>query len=159
MKSSEKRIAVIGVGNLLLGDEGVGVHTVAELKKNILPPAVKVIDGGTAGIDLLYHLEDANYAIIVDCIQADAAAGTIFRIPFEELATGSPAETVSLHDLSLKDMLFLAKYLGRLPPTVIYGVQPETVRFSDQPSQSVRGAIPRLIELIKEEICNLMKEI
>lgn len=156
MPDSEKKIVVIGVGNLLLADEGVGIHAVNELKKEPFLPFVEIVDGGTAGIDLLFLLENAGYAVIIDCIEAKAEPGTIFRIPAEELILQSPAQMISLHDINLVEVLSLAKNLGKLPPTVIYGVQPGEISFSTQLTSAVDKILPRLVQLVKQEISSLI---
>jgi len=157
MSGEEKRIVVIGVGNLLLGDDGAGIHAINELKKDAFPDRVKIVDGGTAGIDLLYWLEDAEYAIIIDCLEAGDEPGAIFRIPAEEIAFNSSAQIISLHDLNLQEVLYMANKLGKLPPTVIYGIQPGEITFCDGLSDAVNTALPSLINLIKEEINQTIK--
>jgi len=156
MPESDKKIVVIGVGNLLLADEGIGIHAVDELKKENLPPFVEIIDGGTAGIDLLFLLEDANYAIIIDCVEAGTEPGTILRIPVEELVLQPPAQVISLHDINLVEVLSMAKSLGKLPETVIFGVQPGEICFDTELTTAVNNSLPRLIELVKREISRLI---
>jgi len=148
----KKRIVVLGVGNLLLGDEGIGIHAINELMKESFGDNVRIVDAGTAGIDLLFWLEDTDYAIIVDCVDADAEPGTIFRLPAEELILDAPGKIASLHEINLPEVLSTAKKLGRLPPTVIYGVQGEKIDFCDRLSPQVKKALPRLLELIRQEI-------
>lgn len=158
MKSKDKkRIVILGVGNALLGDEGVGIHVINELKNESFAPSVKIIDGGTAGIDLLFWLEDADYVIIIDCMEANAAPGAIFRLSADELLLNTSGQISSLHDLNLPEMLFIAKNLGKLPPTIIYGVQPQRITLSDQLSPAVHRILPRLLQLIRQEI-NIKKD-
>lgn len=152
MPEEKKRIVVLGVGNLLLGDEGVGIHAINELRKEPFDDHVKIIDGGTTGIDLLFWLEEADYIIIIDCIEADAEPGTIFRLPAEELVLNASSQIASLHEINLLEVLFTAKKLGRLPPTVIYGVQGKKIGFCDQLSPQVNKVLPRLVQLIRQEI-------
>ncbi len=156
MPESDKKIVVIGVGNLLLADEGIGIHAAQELKKETFPPIVEIIDGGTAGIDLLFVLEDARYAIIIDCVEAGTEPGTILRMPVEELILQSPAQIISLHDINLAEVLSMAKSLGKLPGTVIFGVQPGEICFGTELTPVVNDSLPRLIELVKHEISRLI---
>lgn len=157
MSGEEQRIVVIGVGNLLLGDDGAGIHAINALKKDSFPAGVKIVDGGTAGIDLLYWLEDAEYAIIIDCLEAGEEPGAIFRIPAEEIAFNSSDQIISLHDLNLQEVLYMVNKLGKLPPTIIYGIQPGEITFCDSLSSAVNNALPSLIKLIKEEINQAIK--
>lgn len=152
MSEEKKRIVILGVGNLLLGDEGVGIHAINELKNESFSPSVKIIDGGTAGIDLLFWLEDADYVIIIDCMEANAEPGSIYRLPADELILNASGNNISLHEISLQEILFIAKKIGKLPPTVIYGVQPKIITLSDQLSPAVNRILPRLLQLIRQEI-------
>lgn len=152
MLKNGKKIKVIGVGNLLLGDEGVGIHAVNELKKTSFGLDVEIIDGGTAGIDLLFVLEGAGCVIIIDCLEAGTEPGTLFRVPAEEIITGPSREKYSLHDIDLAEVLSLADRLGVLPATIIYGVQPGEISFKLELTPEVQKALPRLVQLIEKEI-------
>lgn len=156
MLGREKKIVVIGVGNVLLADEGVGIHAALALKKESFPPLVEIIDGGVAGIDLLFLLEDAHSAILIDCVEAGARAGAILRIPVEELVLQAPAQAISLHDIKLVEVLSMAKALDKLPGTVIFGVQPAEICFGTELTPAVKDSLPRLLELVKGEIGRLM---
>lgn len=155
MPEKKKKVVVLGVGNLLLGDEGVGIHVINKLKNEYFPSSITFIDGGTAGIDLLFFLEDADYVVIIDCMEGSAEPGTIFRLPADKLIPKESGNIASLHGIGLQEMLFIAKKTGKLPPSVIYGVQPKTVTLGDQLSPEVNGSIPRLLQLIRQEINSL----
>lgn len=146
------KLAVIGVGNLLLGDEGVGIHAVNELMNTPLKSIIKIIDGGTAGIDLLFWLEDLDYAIIVDCMDAGEKPGTILRFPVEEPVPVMIDGIMSIHDMGLWEVLSYGKIYGKLPSIVVYGVQPDVISFDTALSPEVKKALPRLLQLIKKEI-------
>lgn len=152
MPGNSKRIAVVGIGNYLLSDEGVGIHAVKKLMKETLPPYVEIIDGGTAGIDLLLWMEEAKYVVIIDCIEAEAEPGTIFRLNAEEIPLSQNRSIFSLHDLKLPAVLSLAKRLGNMPTVVIYGVQPAIINPGIQLSPRVQDSLPRLLQMVKKEI-------
>lgn len=156
MSDHEKNLVIIGVGNYLQADEGVGIHAINALSKEKLDARVKLVDGGTAGIDLLFWLEDAGFAIIIDCIDAKAVPGTIFRLTDEEmifsLKEDYKGKGFSLHDTDLKDVLLTAKLLNMLPPTIIFGIQPRKITVSQHLSVSVKKALPKLIQVVKKEI-------
>jgi len=171
---------VLGLGNLLLGDEGVGVHAIRYLQaqKVELPPEVELVDGGTAGLDLLPILEGAEQVIIVDAVRAGGAPGSIYRLGPEALrARGqskdkdqdqgdnhncnpnpelepSPAVPLSLHQLSLEEVLRAGEFLGMdiLPKITIIGVEPKRIAPTIELSSELERALPRLIEAILEEI-------
>lgn len=151
-RSGKKRVAVIGVGNLLLRDDGVGIHAVQRLAAMSLPPEVVVIDAGTAGLGLLPYLEEADMVVLIDCLNADAEPGTIYRIPATELDLNRSGEAISMHDVALEDVLTLAKSLGKLPPTMIYGVQPAEIVWGMGLSPQVAGVLPRLADLVRRDV-------
>lgn len=155
-QENSKKVLLIGVGNLLLGDEGIGIHFIQEMRKELLPRNVKLVDGGTAGIELLYWLEEADYAIIVDCVEAGVGAGTILRVPTDELLLESTGQIISLHDINLSEVLLLATKMNTLPPAIIFGVQPEFIGYQTELSPTLHNTLPRLIELIKKEIFRIL---
>jgi hydrogenase maturation protease len=161
MSDYKKNLVIIGVGNYLQADEGVGIHAINELSKEKLDARVKLVDGGTAGIDLLFWLEGAGFVIIIDCLEAKAEPGTIFRLTAEEmilsLKEAPKRKGFSLHDIDLKDVLLVAKRLNMLPPTIIFGIQPREITVSHHLSGPVKRALPKLIQVVKEEISLQLK--
>ncbi|HAG10931.1 MAG TPA: Ni,Fe-hydrogenase maturation factor [Desulfotomaculum sp.] len=160
MPENGKKLVVIGIGNFLQGDEGVGVHAVDELSKENLDPRVEIIDGGAAGFDLLFLLEDADFAIIIDCMEARLEPGTIFRLTAEELFLSAKTDTMrnklSLHETYLPEVLLAAKELNKLPPTIIFGIQPKEITISCSLSAPVQKALPKLFRAVKKEISELL---
>ncbi|MGB9886243.1 MAG: HyaD/HybD family hydrogenase maturation endopeptidase [Moorellales bacterium] len=151
------KITVIGLGNLLLGDEGVGIHALRELSRlEDWPPGVEFVDAGTAGLDLLPFFDGAELVIIIDCIKAEGTPGAVYRFPLEVLENSSPnagAEIMSLHDLDLNYVLRLLRVLGRAPTrVVIYGVEPKEIAWGLELSTTVAQALPRLVEAVRQEI-------
>lgn len=150
---SERGILVLGLGNLLLADEGVGIHAVRELQKRALPPEVDVIDGGTAGLSLLDLMQGYKRVIIVDAVDAGEEPGTILRFSPQEVASGAQAFPMSLHQAEVLKVLELATYLGQpLPPIVIYGVQPQAIDWSTELSPTLQAGLAKLVHAILEEM-------
>ncbi len=83
---TEKSVLVLGVGNLLLADEGVGVHVAQRLLKMPMPPEIEVIDGGTGGFELIEHFRGKKEVIIVDALKADADPGTVIQFTPDDIA-------------------------------------------------------------------------
>ena len=109
---------VLGIGNILLSDEGIGVRVIEYLQKCPLPDHVDLVDGGTAGADLIDVLSDRHTVIIVDAADADAPPGTIVRLtPQDWLNEYRPA--LSLHDLDIPQTLAMTHLLGCAPRNVI----------------------------------------
>ncbi|MEW6446975.1 MAG: HyaD/HybD family hydrogenase maturation endopeptidase [Bacillota bacterium] len=149
-----RHLLVLGVGNVLLQDEGVGVHAVRELMKREYPPEVSIVDGGTAGLDILYLIEEASDLIIIDATNGNAEPGTIFRFRPEELDDFIPSISNSLHHVGLLEVLQIGRITGVLPPTVIYGIQPAVIDWGMELTPQLSAKLPRLVSLVEEEINN-----
>lgn len=150
---SRRLILVLGVGNLLLGDEGVGIHAVRELEKRALPPQVDVVDGGTAGLNLLDLMKGYERVIIVDAVDAGEEPGTILRFTPQDVASDAQALPLSLHQTEILKVLELATYLGRpLPPIIIYGIQPQAMDWSTGLSPALQARLSKLVDAILREI-------
>jgi hydrogenase maturation protease len=148
----EGRTLVLGVGNVLLGDEGVGIHAVRKLRQRSLPPHVDVVDGGTAGVDLLGLLDGYEKVVIIDAVDAGEQPGSIFRFTPEDIPTGDRGVALSLHQTEVLEILGLATYLGQdLPPVVIYAVQPEAMDWNTRLSARVEQQIEPLLDAIQRE--------
>ena len=144
---------VIGLGNVVLSDDGVGVHAVRRLRERTRwRDSVELIEGGTAGLLLLPHLADAQHAIIVDAIDTGAPAGTLVRLEGEDWPTAF-ATRVTVHDVGLRDLLGAAQLTGALPrQLVLHGVQPATTSIGIELSAPVAGALEQLVSAVEAEL-------
>jgi hydrogenase maturation protease len=144
---------VLGVGNLLLSDDGVGIHTIRRLlERPELPEGVRVVDGGTAGLDLLHHLEGISHLLIIDAIENGQPPGTLMRLEGEDVPAHL-ALKMSPHQIGLPDMLFAAKLRDIYPEhVVIWGVQPATTEVSLELSPSVAAQVDVLVEKVITEL-------
>ncbi|MFP3869512.1 MAG: HyaD/HybD family hydrogenase maturation endopeptidase [Syntrophobacteria bacterium] len=149
----EGKIVVLGVGNLLMADEGVGIHAIQALgERQDLPPEVELVDGGTSTLDLLPYLHRARRVIIIDVLKAGGAPGDIYRCRPEDLLENRE-QPLSLHQIDFAEVMRMAGCMGyRIGPAVIYGVEPGYMGWSMQLSREVAAKIPRLLELVLEEI-------
>lgn len=142
---------VLGLGNPLRGDDGVGPRVVEELLRRELPANVEVVDGGSGGLTLLQTLEGWERAIVVDTAQMERNPGQFTRFTPQQ-AKLNP-RTFSPHYASLAEVLTLATALDRtLPDIVIFGVQPDKIGWGEGLSQAVQKALPVLIDAILEEL-------
>jgi hydrogenase maturation protease len=147
------KVVIIGVGNLLLKDEGVGVHVVLELQKKGLPPAVEVHDGGVAGIGLLDFFPGASKVMLIDAADMNLEAGAVARFTPEEVAGKIDGPRFSTHDIGLLEVLELARALDQSPPqVVIFGIQPKEISWGTELSPEVQASIPRVMETVLREI-------
>ena len=137
---------VLGLGNILLGDEGVGVRTIEHLLAEYdFPEGVLVMDGGTLGLDLLPFLEDASRLLVVDAVQARKPPGTLIRLTGNEIPVFLDASKVSPHQDGLHDLLAVAALKGYLPTEVVFwGAQVETLGVGLELSPSVASQVDTL---------------
>src|SRR3972149_5677945 len=139
MSMSETRpTVVIGLGNPLMGDDGVGLAALALLTDGWdVPPGVELVDGGTWGMNLLPTIEDAGRVLLIDAIHRQAAPGTLHRLSPEELPRYL-ATKISPHQVDLHDVLAVAELRGTLPAeTVAVGLEPERVEVIAELSPAV----------------------
>ncbi len=142
------KVAVIGIGNLLMGDEGVGIAVINELKK--MNVEADVYDCGTMGVDILNTMLGYDKVIVVDAVKGFGKPGDVVKIDPKELRKSR--RVVSMHDV---DFAFLIKVVGEfidLPEIVIVGVEVEKVGEGIGLSESVRKAIPKALEFIIDEL-------
>lgn len=145
------RTAVIGLGNPLRGDDGVGPRVIEELHRRGLPAGVVAIDGGNAGLDLLDELEKWERVIIVDAAELGLEPGSFVRFTADEIEFQD--NSFSSHSASLGEVLLLAQALGRqLPQIVVFGVQPADMGWREGLSQAVEAAVPALSEAVLGEL-------
>jgi hydrogenase maturation protease len=143
---------ILGIGNLLLSDDGIGVHTAWRLQEVNLPEEVQVVDGGTCGLDLLQFLEGIERLVIVDAVKAGKQPGTIIRMVDEEIPAYL-ALKVSPHEIGLPELLFTAKLRDLYPrQVVVLGIQPEMLETGVELSPIVSARLDDLVEKILEEI-------
>ena len=115
--ASRSDILVMGVGNLLLGDEGVGVHAVEYINKRELPPGVDLLDGGTGGFHLLSLVNDYSKMVIIDAADDGNEPGTV-RVIKPRFSSDFP-KALTTHDIGLKDLIEPATALEQLPEIYI----------------------------------------
>ncbi len=145
-------ILVLGVGNILLRDEGIGVRIIEQLQKIELPGNVEVIDGGTAGTELLDILSDRQKVIVVDAVQYDCPPGTVLRFSIEDLASVEKS-IVSLHNIGIAETFEMAKLIGCEPnDVIIFGIKPERIDCGLEITEKMKSIIPQTVELILAEL-------
>lgn len=136
---------LIGLGNLIMGDEGVGVHVMRRLEgEYAFEPRVELVDGGTSGLDLLPLLKDQRRLLLIDALAADAPPGSI-RIIRDQAIKSALTEKVSLHHLGIADLLALAELLDYAPPEIVLiGIVPERLEMELGLSQRLRARMPEV---------------
>ena len=144
---------VIGLGNPMRGDDGVGVRVTRTLIAENLPDNVQVVDGGTRGLGLVSLMEGWQRVILVDAADVGQAPGRFVRFTPQEARLLGEDQHLSAHEAGLRDALLLADALNLLPEEVIiYGVQPASLEWEDRLSSQVEASIPVLVGSILDEL-------
>ena len=149
-------VLVLGIGNILLKDEGVGVRAVEALEGRYhLPDGVEIVDGGTAGFELLGYIRDREHLIVVDAIAHDQKPGTVMRVEGEDVrATFS--QRISPHQLGISDVLAASLVTGEPPRNlVLFGIEPKDLDTGLELSEEVSANFDKLIHCIVEELTSL----
>lgn len=146
--TTEQQILILGVGNLLLRDEGVGIHVIRALEKEELPPNVSLMDGGTGGLHLLSWIQDYDRIIMIDATLDSNPPGTI-RLIYPRYASDFPP-LMSAHEIGLRDMIEAMILTEKLPEINLIVVSAENIsEVGMELTPSVLAAIPEVIEMVK----------
>ncbi len=147
------RAVVLGIGNILLSDEGVGVRAVEALRQRFeLPADVEVIDGGTSAMELLDDLSRAKLLIVVDAVKSGRPPASIVHLSGDEVPVFFRSK-LSPHQIGLSDVLASLELLGEAPQeTIIVGVQPVTLSLGMELSGEVKAILPEVLELVVADL-------
>jgi hydrogenase maturation protease len=145
-------LLVLGLGNLLCGDDGLGAAAVSWLDRDYeAPEGARVLDGGTLGLALLPHLEDASDVILVDAVRDDAPQGALVRLTGDDVAS-AVLHRLSPHQVGVADLLDGARLRGRLPERLILlGLVPGTIQLGLARSEAVEAGLPGLVRAVVAE--------
>ncbi len=156
MKRIERadKVVVLGVGNLLLTDEGVGVHLIQKLREMQLGEGIELVDGGTSLLDFIPQAEDVSKLIIVDAIKLGGKPGTTYKICVDDSLLKGAKGMISLHQLGVVETLAIAQKMGKLPPTIIIGIEPKEISYGLELSPEVERETGKMVNLILEEVRN-----
>lgn len=148
----------MGIGNLLLTDDGFGIHVVKRLielqEKNKFGKNIKLIDGGAAGIDILYYIENQKIVIFIDTIRGGKEPGYIYNILVDDLNIFKDINMTSLHDMELTTVLKIAKETNKLPDTIyLIGVEPKDYNtLSMELTPEIEKTIPKIVKIVENII-------
>jgi hydrogenase maturation protease len=145
-----KKVLVMGIGNTLLQDDGIGVHVTEQFKSLQQPdPNLEVLDGGTIGLSLLPEIEDADAVFIVDASEIGEQPGTMRIFRNEEIDRQLSGKRRSVHEVALYDLFSAAAILGRSPDErVLIAIQPASTEWGLEPTPEVKATIPLACEAL-----------
>lgn len=149
----DDRILVLGIGNFLMGDEGVGVHVVHALNNRNLPKNTDIIDGGTGSFDLMPILSQYARVLFIDATMDGKPPGSI-NVLYPKFAKDFP-KVLSAHDVGLKDMIDALEFQGELPKIILLTITiseiiPMTTKLSKYVNESVPKAVERVLEILRK---------
>ena len=145
-----KPVLVLGVGNILLGDEGVGVRVAEKIMQCPLPEDTEVIDGGTSQLVIVDLIRGRRKVIIIDAVCGDGPPGTLYKFGVADLQAAAGSMR-SAHDMGVTEAVFFLNLTGELPDDfTFFGVEPGSLEPSLEFTPPVAAAMPRLTELVME---------
>ncbi|NEP77016.1 MAG: hydrogenase maturation protease [Okeania sp. SIO3B3] len=152
MSNDEKYLLVLGIGNLLLTDEGLGVHAVKTLLQEEWPAGVEFADGGTWTQDMVFWIKDYKQLLVLDVVKAGREPGTMYRFTEDDLRSDE-SQRLSLHDIDLLDSLNMAGMIGAKPELTVLGMEPKDfTTWTMEMTPTVQSAFPKYLEVVRKEI-------
>ena len=146
-------VLVLGIGNTVMSDDGVGVKVVQSLQNGYrFPENVELVDGGTLGLDLLPKLEGISHLIMVDAVETGKKPGSLVRLTGEDLPIALETK-ISPHQMGLKDLLAVARLLGHVPrEMVLIGVQPGSIEMDTELTPEVAAQLQAMQAAVLKEL-------
>ncbi|ADC90036.1 hydrogenase maturation protease [Thermocrinis albus DSM 14484] len=150
-----KRLVLVGCGNPLRGDDGVGPRLIRYMWEKGVPPGVKLVDGGTSGLDVIFHMEGAEEVILVDACYTGSEAGSIYCVPAEEVEELPDLREANLHSIKWFHALALAKEM--MPPEkrpkriTVYLIEGKNFQLGEDLSEEVKRAMENLAQHLIEK--------
>jgi len=156
--NENSKVVIIGVGNLLLMDEGIGVHVINELEKQKLPQNVGIYDGGTGGFKLIDLMHGTKNVIFIDAVETGKAPGTITIFRAADIHSIYHKEKYSLHDTDLLEVIKMTELLENPPEIEIVGIQPKIINYGTTLSKELTDSMPDIINSVLgkiEKVCSI----
>ncbi len=148
----KKKIAVVGVGNILMGDEGAGIRVINELEKRGYSQKVDLIDAGTAFFDIVPELKQYDKVIIVDVTRGGQKPGTIYRFELNDVESQNEI-SLSVHDIGVLQSFRLESIMSDIPDEIVFfGIEPYQIKISMELSPVIKGTINRLVDRVAQEL-------
>ncbi|HQU83362.1 MAG TPA: hydrogenase maturation protease [Pyrinomonadaceae bacterium] len=150
-KNDNKKTLILGIGNILMGDEGIGVHVVNSFEEIALPANVETLDGGTGSFLLLEPMQTAEKVILIDATIDGAETGTVQRLR-PRFSKDYP-KTLTAHDIGLKDLIDAFYLMGKVPEVTLYAISIPTLHdLTTEVSDDLKPVIPKVRQMILDEV-------
>jgi hydrogenase maturation protease len=150
-KTDGESVLVLGIGNVLMADEGVGVQIVRELEKTPLPPNVECLDGGTGGFQLLGPLQDADRILLIDACVDGQPAGTVQRL--QPRFSSDYPRTLTAHDIGLKDLLDTAYLTDRPLNLTLFAISIDPLQgVGMELRPALANQLPEILKMVRDEL-------
>jgi len=146
-------VLVLGMGNILLGDEGVGVHVIRELEKKKLPSNIELMDAGTALFSILHLLKERKKIVVIDAAKGGKRPGTIYRVLPSQIKNDYN-RLLSLHEMGLMECLAALENEARPRDMVIIGIEPASIEPGLRLSPKLQQKLPEIVKAVMSEISN-----
>lgn len=150
-----QKIAVLGIGNILMTDDGVGVEAANRLAEMSWPVSVEIYDAGTAVMNMLDAFVKNDIIIVIDALQGGHEPGSIYRLTPQQLGERQ-LETLSIHDVQVLDVANMAELFGHKPEVIIFGIEPYIVDLHLGLSDLMQARLPVLVEHVRQELTDLI---
>lgn len=152
-QAKTRQVVVLGLGNILLQDEGLGVRAVERLKdRYVLPEHVQALDGGTLGLDLLPYIAGATDLLILDAVDVDRAPGTVVRLVGDSIPAALSLK-MSMHQVGVQELLGASRLRGILPRNVVvWGMQPAALDWGLDLTEPIKSELDKLVTKAAEEL-------
>jgi hydrogenase maturation protease len=149
----DKKITILGIGNTLFQDEGVGIHVLPLLEEMFQgDPTIEIVEGLTDGMKLLGPVEDADYLIVIDAINAGKKGGELITLVGDQIPAYFGVK-MSIHQLGFQEVLFAAKLRDRYPEHIVmFGMQPTSLELGVELTPANQQNLPQLAELIGQQV-------
>ena len=154
MPGESSKVVVLGLGNILHSDDGIGPQAIGRLRQDPrMRNDVSLIEGGTLGLELLTYIWDCSYLLVLDAVDVGQPPGTLIRMSGQELQA-LPGQG-SVHQLGVADLLVALRVLAnRTPEVVLLGVQPASTEWGTELSPAVATVLPALADAAVAEVCH-----
>lgn len=151
---TKSKPVILGLGNPLFSDEGVGIHLIQRLMHEEISEKADLIDGGTDALSLLGIVEESEHLLVIDAIDGDEPPGSLYCLENEQISMRLE-KRMSAHQIGFQEVLTLARLRGRLPAQIILlGIQPQSLDWGTELTSTAAGALPQLRTMIYDQIEN-----